>query len=104
MRRLWQNWLAYLEARRRYHRDDAREIAVNNLRTLNKVTPLTFLLLAVFLLATPYILPGWRPSVWHLAFVPVSILLAACFTPSAVAISISTLLNLTFASSYFGTI
>lgn len=77
LRRLWQNWLAYLEARRRYHRDDAREIAVNNLRTLNKVTPLTFLLLAVFLLATPYILPGWRPSVWHLAFVPVSILLAA---------------------------
>lgn len=77
LRRLWQSWLAYLEARRRYHRDDAREIAVNNLRTLNKVTPLTFLLLAVFLLATPYILPGWKPSVWHLAFVPVSILLAA---------------------------
>ena len=46
LRRLWQNWLAYLEARRRYHRDDAREIAVNNLRTLNKVTPLTFLLLS----------------------------------------------------------
>ena len=34
----------------------------------------------------------------------VSILLAACFTPSAVAISISTLLSLILASSYFGTI
>ena len=77
MRRLWRIWLGYLEARRRYHRDDARQIAVNNLRTLNKVTPLTFLLLAVFLLATPYLIPGWTPSVWHLAFIPATIILAA---------------------------
>ena len=56
MRRLWRIWVGYLEARRRYHRDDAHQIAANNLRTLNKVTPLTFLLLAVFLLATPYLL------------------------------------------------
>ena len=68
-------WLS--EARRRYHRDDARQIADNNLRTLNKVTPLTFLLLAVFLLATPYLIPGWTPSVWHLAFIPATIILAA---------------------------
>ena len=77
MRRLWRIWLGYLEARRRYHCDDARQIAVNNLRTLNKVTPLTFLLLAVFLLATPYLIPGWTPSVWHLAFIPATIILAA---------------------------
>ena len=67
--RLWHSWLAYLDARRGYHRDGAREIAVNNLRTLCRVTPLTFLLLAVFLLATPAILPGWRlPSgTWPLS-------------------------------------
>ena len=77
MRRLWRIWVGYLEARRRYHRDDAHQIAANNLRTLNKVTPLTFLLLAVFLLATPYLIPGWTPSVWHLAFIPATIILAA---------------------------
>lgn len=77
MGRLWRSWLSYLEARSRYHREDALQIAMNNLRTLNKVTPLTFLLLAVFLLVTPFILPGWTPSVWHLAFIPATILLAA---------------------------
>ena len=34
MRRLWRIWLGYLEARRRYHRDDAHQIAVNNLRKM----------------------------------------------------------------------
>lgn len=76
MARLWREWLGYLEARRRFHRDDASQIAANNLRTLNKVTPLTFLLLALFLLGTPLILPGWKPSVWHMAFIPASVLLA----------------------------
>ena len=45
LRKLWSYWVGYMEARARYHRDDARQIADNNLRTLNKVTPLTFLLL-----------------------------------------------------------
>ena len=55
LRKLWSYWVGYMEARARYHRDDARQIAANNLRTLKKVTLLTVLLLALFLLATPCI-------------------------------------------------
>ena len=60
LRKLWSYWVGYMEARARYHRaDDARQIAANNLRTFQKVTLLTVLLLALFLLATPCIIPGW---------------------------------------------
>lgn len=75
LRKLWSYWVGYMEARARYHRDDARQIAANNLRTLKKVTLLTVLLLALFLLATPCIIPGWQPTVWHVAFLPVSVVL-----------------------------
>ena len=75
MRRLMNYCRGYFEARRNYHHDDARDIAINNLHTLPRVTLLTFILLTIFLLATPYIIPGWTPSVWHLVFLPVSLLL-----------------------------
>lgn len=63
----------YFESRRNYHRDDARDIATNNLHTLARVTLLTFIMLTVFLLATPLIIPNWTPSAWHLAFLPASL-------------------------------
>lgn len=73
MRRLMDYCRGYFEARRNYHHDDAQDIAINNLHTLPRVALLTFILLAIFLLATPYIIPDWTPSVWHLVFLPVSL-------------------------------
>ena len=73
MRSVIRTIRACVEARRRHYREDGREIAANNMRTLRSVTLLTVCLLAVFLLFTPLVLPGWRPSIWHLLFLPASL-------------------------------
>ena len=50
MRSVIRTIRACVEARRRHYREDGREIAANNMRTLRSVTLLTVCLLAVFLL------------------------------------------------------
>ena len=59
-----------IQERRRYFKEGRREIAESNLRTLLGATLATLVLLLSFLLLTPLILTGWKPSAYHLFFVP----------------------------------
>lgn len=62
----------FIRRRRLYYREDAEEIALNNLRMLKAATFLTLAILILFLFLSPVILPGWVPTFWHLLFVPTS--------------------------------
>ncbi len=64
-----------LRARRRYFREGRREIADGNLRTLLGAALATLVLLLSFLLLTPLVLTGWKPSPYHLFFVPAAMIL-----------------------------
>lgn len=72
MRVLFAGLRHYAEECAQYYRDDRETIAAHNVRTLQTTCFLTLGFLLVFLAVTPWVLPGWEPSVWHLTFVPVS--------------------------------
>ena len=66
-------WLkSHMQDHAQYYRDDQEAIAAGNILTLRTTSFLTLGFLLLFLLLSPYVLPGWAPSVWHLLFVPVS--------------------------------
>ena len=60
-----------------YFRDGAREIAADNLRFLRFASTATLLLLVFLILLAPAVIHGWRPSAFHLVFVPVMIVFCA---------------------------
>ena len=66
-----------LQAMRRYFRDARAEIAEKNLRLMGAASLFTAALLIAFLLLTPFVIRGWRPSLQHLLFFPASIALFA---------------------------
>ena len=70
MRALLAGLRRFAGERVQYYRDDREAIAANNIRALQTSSCLTLGFLLVFLAVSPWALPGWRPSVWHLAFVP----------------------------------
>ena len=72
MRALLAGLRRFAGERVQYYRDDREAIAAGNIRALQTSSCLTLGFLLVFLAVSPWALPGWRPSVWHLAFVPVS--------------------------------
>ena len=72
MRALLAGLRRFAGERVQYYRDDREAIAADNIRALQTSSCLTLGFLLVFLAVSPWALPGWRPSVWHLAFVPVS--------------------------------
>ena len=57
-----------LQAMRRYFRDARAEIAEKNLRQMGAASLFTAALLIAFLLLTPFVIRGWRPSLQHLLF------------------------------------
>lgn len=63
---------AFVRARIQYYQDDRQAIAAANMLNLRVATGLTFAFLLGFLALSPWLLPGWTPSVWHIGFVPVS--------------------------------
>ena len=65
----------YGEKQRRYFRDARSIIAEDNLRTLTGATTATLGILTFFLALTPYVIAGWKPSVYHLSFWPAAFLL-----------------------------
>lgn len=72
MRALLAGLRRFAGERVQYYRDDREAIAADNIRALQTSSCLTLGFLLVFLAVSPWALPGWRPSVWHLAFVPAS--------------------------------
>ena len=70
MRALLAGLRRFAGERVQYYRDDREAIAADNIRALQTSSCLTLGFLLVFLAVSPWALPGWRPSVWHLAFVP----------------------------------
>ncbi|MBQ5857671.1 MAG: GGDEF domain-containing protein [Peptococcaceae bacterium] len=63
-----------------YFQNAAQEIAETNLRLLRSVSILASILLIALMLITPFVIPGWRPSLQHLLFLPVSLLLVFLIT------------------------
>ena len=70
MRALLAGLRRFAGERVQYYRDDREAIAADNIRALQTSSCLTLGFLLMFLAVSPWALPGWRPSVWHLAFVP----------------------------------
>lgn len=77
MRRLADYMKSDLARRRAFFRDAQEEIQRENLKMACFGSCITTLLLPVFLLVTPAIVPGWTPSVYHIAFLPVSVAFTA---------------------------
>ena len=63
--------------RRRYFKEAHHTIAAYNRWTLTIASAATVILLLAFLLLADLMIEGWRPSVYHLAFLPVSLLFLA---------------------------
>ena len=76
-----------LQAMRRYFRDARAEIAEKNLRLMGAASLFTAALLIAFLLLTPFVIRGWRPSLQHLLFFPASIALFASQSSTAASAS-----------------
>lgn len=81
MRAMFAGLRRFVEERAQYCRDDRKVIAADNIRALRTSSFLTLGFLLLFLAVSPWALPGWRPSVWHIAFVPVSA--GMCVLPAA---------------------
>ncbi len=75
MRQLIDRAKASLDRRHAYLKDAQQEIKRENLNMACFASCITTALLAIFLLVTPIIIPKWVPSVYHYAFLPVSIAL-----------------------------
>lgn len=73
MRRLVDYTKASLARRHGFLTGAKAEIQRENLNMACFASCITTTLLAVFLLVTPAIIPGWEPSVYHFAFLPVSV-------------------------------
>lgn len=73
MRRLVDYMKASLARRHGFLTGAKAEIQRENLNMACFASCITTALLAVFLLVTPAIIPGWEPSVYHFAFLPVSV-------------------------------
>ena len=73
MRRLVDYTKASLARRHGFLTGAKAEIQRENLNMACFASCITTALLAVFLLVTPAIIPGWEPSVYHVAFLPVSV-------------------------------
>ncbi len=73
MRRLVDYTKASLARRHGFLTGAKAEIQRENLNMACFASCITTALLAVFLLVTPAIIPGWEPSVYHFAFLPVSV-------------------------------
>ncbi len=73
MRRLIDYTKASLARRHGFLTGAKAEIQRENLNMACFASCITTALLAVFLLVTPAIIPGWEPSVYHFAFLPVSV-------------------------------
>ena len=56
--------------KREYFNAAAKDNAKNNMHSLRQGCTATIVLLVMFLAVTPFIIHGWRPSVWHLLFLP----------------------------------
>lgn len=60
-----------------YFKDGVREIAADNFKFLRFASIATLLLLVFLLLLAPAVIHGWKPSVFHLVFLPVMIVFCA---------------------------
>lgn len=69
------------QKRRRYFEEAEEMIAADNLRMVLMVSLIVVLLLIVFLLLTPYVIGNWKPTIYHLMFLPVSLIClgVSCF-------------------------
>ncbi len=68
--------------KKEYFKAAAKDNAKNNIRSLQQGCTATIVLLVMFLVVTPFIINGWRPSIWHVLFLPVilafRVVLALC--------------------------
>lgn len=64
-----------MERRRFYFREEREEIARSNIATLRYAALLTAFLLVALLICARFIIVGWQPSVFHYAFLPVSLIM-----------------------------
>ncbi|HIT34549.1 MAG TPA: GGDEF domain-containing protein [Candidatus Faecousia intestinigallinarum] len=62
------------QKRKRYFKEATEIIAADNLRMALTASLITVLLLIVLLFLTPYIIEGWTPTIYHLMFVPISLI------------------------------
>lgn len=59
-----------LQNRAEFYRNTRSEAAGSNMKLLITANIAAIFLLILFLLLTPYIIPGWIPTAWHIAFLP----------------------------------
>ena len=64
-----------VKRRKDYIRDAANENALNNFKTLRSASLMTIVLLVIFLVATPWLIRDWAPSMQHILFLPAVVIL-----------------------------
>lgn len=65
----------YLKRRKLYFEEAAQAIAEDNLRTLFWSGWALVSLLLLFLILTPFVIDSWAPSIFHISFLPASLML-----------------------------
>ncbi len=62
------------QKRKHYYEKAEKKIATEKLYMMMLVSLITFLLLIAFLFLTPYIIEDWKPTIYHLMFLPISLI------------------------------
>ena len=75
MQKLLQYIHSEVMRKRIYFQNAAQEVAEKNLRLLKTVSIITSILLVLLMLITPLVIPGWVPTIQHILFLPVTLLM-----------------------------
>ena len=62
------------QKRKRYHEKAEKTIAAEKLYMMMLMSLITFLLLIAFFFLTPYIIEDWKPTIYDLMFLPISLI------------------------------
>ncbi len=75
MNRIISLIMAEMKKRKQYFKKDSKEIVTANLRLLLGSSGAALLILILCLFLSPYLLQGWKPTFYHLLFLPSTVLL-----------------------------